>query len=320
MSSTYRSKLGADNCIDGDVGGKACHTKCGVQSPWLEVDLGAKFDLDFVVLHNRPGRNAMRLGEYEIWVSDQQGQRTERCVSASVPESSRELQLQHPCVASGRFVTLVLPGSDRCLNLMELRLLSRTQQAGAFVPQVAASLLAPDDDMEAPDGVSAPDWVVVGEDGSAAPASAAEARGQADAPLWSLTWLEVAACAAVLALWTALLWLCWRCCGQSNKPRARAPFVAHGKAPVSGDGADATSGTKPAFKRKGSSLREIAVGIAEGLKPNVDHQGLQEGLMSPRKKNRGANEEDEVVELDVAQSRKNTPEPPLTPPPNLATA
>jgi len=208
MSSTYKSyQFGAERCIDSDIGGRVCHTNCGVNSPWLEVDMGSNHYVGFVVLHSQRKRSsAARLGEYEVWVGTKQGERTTRCVSAEVPEDWRKVKtLVHPCEAEGRFVTLLLPGNDRCLNLLELRLLSQRQQPDASPARVTSSSIYEDEEVDPADG---------------SPESAAlnnvrfggrSEVGMGSSSPFALTVPVMGFFFAILAAWTALLYLFWRC-------------------------------------------------------------------------------------------------------------
>jgi len=203
MSSTYRgrSKLAADKCIDENLK-SMCHTECDTSDPWLEVELEHFYQVDYVMLRNRKGLEA-RLGHYEVWLGNTSGERDVRCLSATVPESSRDARLiTNRCNAAGRFVTLLLPGEKRCLNLYDLRLFTIHAQSDtrAIMPASFAIQL---------DGVEAPDVDVEALLDVEAPEESEMGLGIAN-DLWNLTWLEASAGALLLAVWTALLCCCLR--------------------------------------------------------------------------------------------------------------
>lgn len=157
--------------------------------------------VDYVMLRNRNGQEA-RLGHYEVWLGNTSGVRDVQCLVATVPENKWEARLiTRRCNAVGRFVTLLLPGDKRCLNLFDFRLFTTHAQSGtrSIVPASFAIQL---------DGVDAPDVDVeaLDEDDSEELKTAAGISND----LWNLTWLEAGAGALLLAVWTALLCCCLR--------------------------------------------------------------------------------------------------------------
>jgi len=126
FSQEARPGMDASKCIDEHINGDLCSTPCGVTNPWLQVDLGEEHWVVGVVLHNvRQRPKAMRLGDYEIWLGTQQGaDQQERCVGTTVPawqeQVENEWQIMNTCVGVARYVTLILRGNKRCLNLHEI--------------------------------------------------------------------------------------------------------------------------------------------------------------------------------------------------------
>ena len=128
LSSTYNSYCGADNCIDGDgdlnsencdsVHSSLCHSNVE-DSPWLSIDMGTPQALAAVAVWNRINCCQARLGSFEVWVGSSLDDRfTKRCAAANATATSGPFV--EPCTATGRVVTLLLPGSNRQLNLQEV--------------------------------------------------------------------------------------------------------------------------------------------------------------------------------------------------------
>ena len=70
LSSTNNAKHIADNCIDGETGGKLCHTKSEA-APWLAIDYGQPVSVKSVEIFNRKGQYAHRLKNVDIRVADE---------------------------------------------------------------------------------------------------------------------------------------------------------------------------------------------------------------------------------------------------------
>lgn len=244
MSSTAKSKFRAINCIDGShASGNPCNSGCNRTDPLLEVDLGATYDTDFVVVHNVAGKKALYLGQFELWLGAEAGVRTQRCATAAVPARWQDAQGAHgiACAGAGaRFVTLVLPGEGRCLSLVELRVLSRHEQAGASVSMQSVGALAEGSEERTLD---TPSTI------AAAAVPAAVQHTAAPPAAWNLTVLEALAGFAVLAVWTAVLCCYFRC------TRARAARRADAKAlpPSSPPEVEVALPPPPPFKKRPSS-------------------------------------------------------------------
>ena len=125
----------AINCIDGnhdiglhgcEQGTSLCHSAIDVRSPWLEIDLGAPLSVGGVVLYNRRDCCTERLGEFELFTSAQphEANAMRRCAEGVAPEHGPGAY-PYQCIAEGaRYVTLVLPGEARTINLLEVYVLS----------------------------------------------------------------------------------------------------------------------------------------------------------------------------------------------------
>jgi len=130
----------ASNCIDDDttqtISG-LCHSTGRVTDPYLEIELANEAAVDYVTIHNRDAACGSRLGAYEVWLGSTSNNRTQLCAAANActdPSSSNcgtdacedGLSSAGPfttrCAgsAAGRYLTVLLPGSGRTLNLIEV--------------------------------------------------------------------------------------------------------------------------------------------------------------------------------------------------------
>lgn len=256
MSSTSKSKFRATNCINGNpTGGKPCNSGCNLTDPWLEVDLGGSYAVDFVLVHNINGKKATQLGDFELWLGSEQGNRTQRCAAVGVPERWQDAQGAHgvACVGTGaRFVTILLPGERRCLSLVELRVLSKEEQLGATVPVPTVASL-----------VAAEEREVGALEVSELTPAARVADGAAPAPAWSVTALEAFVFAAVLVVWTLILCCSFRCMRARGKGGAHAIAVPRGSAnEMSSSNADVV--LPPPLKKRPSSVVKDIFGSGRG--------------------------------------------------------
>ena len=70
ISSTNKAEDMAGNCIDGETGGKLCHTK-SESAPWLAIDYGQQVIIKSVEIFNRRGQYANRLKNVDIRVAEE---------------------------------------------------------------------------------------------------------------------------------------------------------------------------------------------------------------------------------------------------------
>jgi len=118
MSSTYDASGGylpAPYCIDDNVGGPLCHTYLDAPA-WLEVDLGSLYYVTKVTIYNRES-HWERLGQYEIWLGSTSEARNTKCFNGTATSIN---PLDVVCHGIGRYVTVLLPGEQRTLNLHEV--------------------------------------------------------------------------------------------------------------------------------------------------------------------------------------------------------
>jgi hypothetical protein len=130
LSSTLE-RYAASLCMDEDLT-NFCHSSERVTDPWLSIEIAAdsiftpgRSTVSYVWIVNRCPYQE-RLAAFEVWVGDEQGAHTapaRRCASMVAPALTPE-PLMVACHAVGNFITVVLPGEGRTLNLAEVRVLS----------------------------------------------------------------------------------------------------------------------------------------------------------------------------------------------------
>jgi hypothetical protein len=121
--STTLGQSNAAKCTDGNVG-TFCHSE-EEESPWLQLDLGQDTLVKELQIYNRADAGPTtwpRLGLHQIWIGGTSG--TEfKSSSVKCYEGTAASELGpfiQPCKGKGRYVTIVLPGAPRILNLGEI--------------------------------------------------------------------------------------------------------------------------------------------------------------------------------------------------------
>ena len=139
MSSTNSSGFSASKCIDGVIcmegmctngaSVNLCHTKHTsphTTNPWLSVQLSHTVTVSKVKIYNRGDCCQDRLANYQVWVGSVEGQYfspSTKCVDATAPATAGPFDMAcDPATGPhvGTYVTIVLPGSGRKLNLGEV--------------------------------------------------------------------------------------------------------------------------------------------------------------------------------------------------------
>ena len=145
MSSVYEDNpaWGASNCIDGVTSivspeeGPYCHSAApGQTNPWLSLEFANDVTTESMIVYNRGmkipwnGCCQSRLGVFEVWVGPAAGDFTSpsavMCASMTAPGEGDYLDIVLACHATGRFVTILLPGSNRMINLREVQVYGTT--------------------------------------------------------------------------------------------------------------------------------------------------------------------------------------------------
>ena len=113
----------ANLCIDGNVN-SFCHS-LDQDSPWLSVQLPAGSTVSHVVVHNRYGMGQARLSPFQLWVGayagDVDSPTSSACGINNLTAPATPGPFAFSCGSlSGDYVTLVLPGPSRTLNLGEI--------------------------------------------------------------------------------------------------------------------------------------------------------------------------------------------------------
>ena len=139
-----------NDVIESNYGCHSSRTASGLPDEWLSIDMGQQQTVNHVTVHNRVKDGCdSRLGNFEVWIGDSAGSLTTMCGTGSACNDP-----SHPscggvgcncgnfgcnadstfcCVEDtitvycqdrslGRYVTLLLPGNNRVINLREVYL------------------------------------------------------------------------------------------------------------------------------------------------------------------------------------------------------
>jgi hypothetical protein len=124
-------------CIDGITSGwigskrNMCHTSYGTAQdktdPWIQLDLGTSKQVGAVRIYNRVNCCQSRLANHLIYVGDRRYPSGDvrpydgsvKCFDGTAPATRGPFD--EACDGFGRYVTIVLPGSNRILNLAEVQ-------------------------------------------------------------------------------------------------------------------------------------------------------------------------------------------------------
>lgn len=135
MSSAYDSqRYPASLCINSIVRDTDdfCHTQGDTADPWLSIELDREAVVGFVQVHDRYIKGvrcdgcSRRLGIFEVWVGNSTAshpawqQHATRCATVHAPATTDAVELMVACGATGRYVTILQPGSRRLLSLAEV--------------------------------------------------------------------------------------------------------------------------------------------------------------------------------------------------------
>ena len=121
QSPPYQQDFDASLCFDGDP-----VSFCASQNEpnqWISLELAAEARVDYVLIENRRDCCQDRLESFEIYVGGSAGDPrlsdgVVRCAAEHASSSVSSLLID--CRATGRFVTVLLPGESRILNLGEV--------------------------------------------------------------------------------------------------------------------------------------------------------------------------------------------------------
>jgi hypothetical protein len=113
----------ARNCFDGLARmprpGALCHGITWSANPWLRVDLSSTAEVRIVRVFNRRDCCVSRFGNHQIFVGDAGNVNVDKkCFTGTAPNTVGPFN--DPCSGSGRYVTIVLPGARRLINLLEV--------------------------------------------------------------------------------------------------------------------------------------------------------------------------------------------------------
>ena len=112
----------ASKCLDNLIYDNFCHSCGNKQDPWFSVLISAGFLVTGTRIFNRVGSSEDRLFPYEIWVGDREGHTGAGATfcGAQSDRNDRPGPFDVACpAAAGTYVTLLLPGSSRTINMAE---------------------------------------------------------------------------------------------------------------------------------------------------------------------------------------------------------
>ena len=124
MSSVYQPHW-PSYCIDGKLDHQFCHSLTEA-SPWISVQLPVQSSVAYVVVYNRRGCCYDRLSPFQLWVGASAGDYNSDTSTAcgvhnlTVPPTAGPFGF-NCSEARGEYVTIVLPGPSRILNLAEIQ-------------------------------------------------------------------------------------------------------------------------------------------------------------------------------------------------------
>jgi hypothetical protein len=122
MSSTY-SASGVTwygyKCIDGDFS-TVCHTNSATGN-WIQVDLGQEEQVKVVKITNRRDGEQLRLGAYEVWLSNSDTIPASKCHEGNVGTVAKAAinPFAAACIGQARYVRIVQVGTAS-MNLGEV--------------------------------------------------------------------------------------------------------------------------------------------------------------------------------------------------------
>ena len=137
-------------------------------APWIQLNLLASTAVEAVRIDNNlDGSQQALLGKHEVWLGTYNTDGTESMTLCAVAEAPPLLgPFIHACRGIGRYIRVVLPGSNRAVAVAEVSILAESANAAAARPAAAST--------EAVNGVAAPAVVVTAPGGTgtdAVPAS-----------------------------------------------------------------------------------------------------------------------------------------------------
>ncbi|KAI4887216.1 hypothetical protein NFI96_030174, partial [Prochilodus magdalenae] len=119
--STYYAGLANDGNRDSKISNGSCsHTDTSVQ-PWWRVDLLVVYQISSIVITNRGDCCQDRIIGAEVRIGnslDNNGNNNSRC--AVISEVPATTTFTVPCNMYGRYVSLVIPGTEKFLTLCEV--------------------------------------------------------------------------------------------------------------------------------------------------------------------------------------------------------
>ena len=107
------------NCIDGDY--TIYCTMNSAAGNWVQVDLGQEEQVKVVKISNRLDGEQLRLGVFEVWLSNSPTVPAAKCYDGNVGSVANEAinPRAAACAGQGRYVRIVQAGTEK-MNLGEV--------------------------------------------------------------------------------------------------------------------------------------------------------------------------------------------------------
>ena len=113
-----------------------CNNDCGLQDPYLIIELDAEQTFDYVQIYNRNDQCTNRLYPFDLYVSNDSNAEGTLCAAEEDEDGAPAFEchvgtdpgpgpFMVRCEATGRYMRLKLPGGNRVINLMEIYVLSQ---------------------------------------------------------------------------------------------------------------------------------------------------------------------------------------------------
>lgn len=110
----------ATQCMDGNAN-TYCHSNVYATDPWVSIELDEVQHIKSVEITNRLDCCADKLAHFQVWVGASSGAHAAPAVKcADETAGANKMAITVSCAAHGQFVTVLLPGSGRILNLAEV--------------------------------------------------------------------------------------------------------------------------------------------------------------------------------------------------------
>jgi cullin-associated NEDD8-dissociated protein 1 len=128
----------AGQLVDGQrSGGSFWHSGWNQPNPFIQIDLGEALPVTEVQIYHRLQMGMDLFGYHEIWISDDATTPREKCFGAKGGNSCGYLKSCVPCLGTGRYIRIILPGSSRTMMAFEVEVSLKLPGTCALLPSGA---------------------------------------------------------------------------------------------------------------------------------------------------------------------------------------